>query len=900
MKNLKIFIQILIVTILLIPFTTKAEDINFRLADYYVDFQVDSHYIIAAYNSDNHNWYAIGVTDDGQATPVKISNPKNGLKINKSDLKTSNYIFTGSKKPADYSLKFRSNITNEESSKKYSLYLNKSLFNLGGGDIRLNKYEYNNKHLFRLSYRNYKYLIYNTSTNSFDYGSSTNGYKYDLNGNIVDTNTTTTYFYILTDFDRLSNESESKVLYKYNTIGSMSDLMYFLSDSDKIQFVYTSGNNKYMLTSDGGKKVSISGNSFTTKDYISLYHSRNYSSNPFADSYSSGSDQYLVENLMDVNFGWSAYLYMNDSGLSFYHNYKFLNLSNYNDELFVDDDYYYYYSDLNVFYKTPYTTDLFTDRLVNPVTYDDYYDVAFNEPAKVKLCNYEDNNSDFRCVGWDSSNNKFVKVNNMDDAILFDVYSSKKQIDKVSVVFHNVDGTESYTKTTYTDQDLYKIDNKIYKYMNSDGTVTYTNKNRRFLGFTTDPNNVGIVKNEYNENILDYNTKTKRVEITPEFKEKYSMITKLSEAKPVNGVINLYPVLFNDTINRTEYTSVDDKGEPLISVVDWKDGQTEYNQDNSDKYDINNGSINIEIYRDGKLWVPKDKVHYTYHNDNSADLIIKFIDNTISGGQQQAYIHNNTKFTPSTNNLYIVGIYAEQGASEEGLYEPFNWMSENGGLLDNVKGGSTVKIYLSSKYTSKYYLNDKLYKTDELIYTPTATKEAIEYNSKHSKYVVNSKNNNTLLNKTDNVSFFKNDDLGRGEYSSFSYEILNERDTMDVLDLPNKKLVYDFWVVKDENNNVVGKALEKEYIKIKSKDAVNFLYVGNDDMIDTVHLYAYTPGYDKIPSVPKNTPIISSKRGFFSGFTNPNTGESILFVILVMSICLGIGIYSNKKVKEFS
>ena len=914
MKKIKIYIKVLLFIVLLMPFTTKAADVNFKIAENYSDFQVDAHYIVTVYNSSNHNWYALGVGDNGEATSIKISNPKNGLKIDKSNLKSSNYIYTGTKKPANYSLKFRSNIVDKSSGKKYSFYLNSSLFNLGGGDIRLNKYEKNNI-LFRLSYRNSNYLIYNNSTNSFDYGSLdysqynyselAYGYSYDFNGNIQNANDYTTNYCILTDFDEISNNKEEKTLYKYSTIGEINDLMYYLSDDDSIQFVYTSGNNKYLLTPDGGKKVSISGDSFNTKDYLSLLHYSSYYSNPFSIDYSSRTDEYLVENMRSTNYGWTANHYMYSSASFYYNSNSFVSLNYNDDNLFADDDYYYYYSDLNAFYKTPFTTNLFTDRAVNPVTDDDYYDVAYNEPSKVKLCNYyvaynNSYNNNVRCIGWDSNNKKFIKVNNMDDAVLFEVYSSKKQMDKVVVVFHNPDDDNSYTKTTMTDQDLYRIDNTIYKYMYSDGTVSYSNENHRFLGFTTDPNNIGIVKDEYNENILDYNTKTKRVEITPEFKEKYSMVTKLSEVKPKNGVIDLYPVLFNDNYNRNPYYSVDDDGDPLISVVDWKDKQTEFNQYNSDKYDINNGSINIEIYKDGKLWVKKDKVHYTYHNDNAADLIIKFVDKNLSSNQLDSYIYNTTDFTPSNKDLYIVGVYAEQGASEEGLYEPFNWMSENGGMLDNVKGGSTVKIYLSTKYTSKYYLNDVLYKTDKYIYTPTATKEAIDYNSKHSNYIVNSKTNNGLLNKTDDISFFKRDDLGRGEYSSFSYEILNERDTMDVLNLPNKKLVYNFWIVKDEDNKVIGKALEKEYIKIQSKDKVNFLYIGDDDSIDTVHLYAYTPGYKNIPELPKNLPVISAKKGFFSGFTNPETGGSVLLIVVVMSICLGIGIYSNKKIKEFS
>ena len=241
-------------------------------------------------------------------------------------------------------------------------------------------------------------------------------------------------------------------------------------------------------------------------------------------------------------------------------------------------------------------------------------------------------------------------------------------------------------------------------------------------------------------------------------------------------------------------------------------------------------------------------------------------------------------------------------------------MSENGGQLDNVKGGSTVKIYLSTKYTSKYYLNDVLYKTDSLKYTPTATKKAIQNNSNNSDYKVNSDSNNTLLNKTDDISFFKEDNLGRGEYSTFSYEITKERDTMEVLDLPNQTLKYNFWIVKDSRGNIIGKAIENETIQIVFKDDVDFLYIGNEDSIDTIHLYAYTPKYANTPNVPKNIPTISTNKNNNSNnpkpinnetttkinntIENPKTGDNIIIYIILLLISFAARFYLDKKIRD--
>ncbi len=902
-----------LIVLLILPIMVLAEKVEFRGVERYGDFQVDSHYIITVYSPGDSSWYAIGVGDSGSPVSVKIDNPKNGLDINQSDLKTSNYIFTGTKKSANYSLKFRSNIIDSASGKKYSFYLNSSLFNLGGGDIRLNKYQYNQNSviLFGFSYRNQKFLSFNGLTKSFEYDSYTSSYIYNLNNGLdYGGSPGTQYFYVLTDDEGIDHSNEEVTLNKIKTIGAAKDVLYYSNRSDKTQFVYTYGNDKYIITPNGSKKVNISNDTLTTKDYYSYDINENY----FSDGFINGgnlNDEELINDIKDTQNGWGSYLYTY-GGYPYYYNGSFLNLNVNQESLFLDDNYYYYNDGVYLYYKEPFTTNLYTDRDVNPVSDEDYLNVAFNESAKFKICNYypsssySNSSNNVRCIGWNPISKDFIKVNNINDAVLFELYSNKELIEKRTVWMYSPEGDWYSVKTTVTDQDLYKIDNKLYTYMDGNGNVQYQNKNYRFVGFTDDASKAGVVKLEDNENIIDYNKKNKRVEVTSSFKEKYSIVSKLSEAKVENGIVKLYPVLFNDDVKEEPYIGkADDLN--ILAVKDWKNSQTGTNQNNLNQYDINQGSINIEVYKDGKLWLNKDKVYYKYHNDNAADLVIKFVDSFNPGyeyenmdesgmiGFLNMALSNNK---PSVFKLYIVGIYAHQGSSEEGLYMEFNAANENGAVLDNVKGGSTVKIYLSTKYTLKYYLDDVLYKSDNLKYVPTVTKRLINDNSSNSNYVVNSKNNKELLNLTGDNNHFNEDDMERGAYTSFSYELSNLLDTAEVFELPEEDLVYQFWAIKDENGDVNNKALPKEYVQLLNMDNLDYLFLGNDDEINTIHLYAYTKKY-------KNTPKLNEKElnkisidleelktidqeayKEIVGKENPETSDGIKTFLLIALLCM--------------
>lgn len=866
-KKLKYLLPIFLY-FLFLPCIVNGEEIEFKPVNYYGDFKVDSHYIITTYNSTNNKWYALGSTETGQAKSIEINNPTNGLKIDKSEVKTSNYILTCSKKEDYYSIKLRSNILDETTGKKYSLYVgNNQMFNLGGGTIHLSYDNHDSNNFFRIG-RKQTALQYNEDTNEFYYSEGFN-FHYQEGKDVL----------ILSDADLLLRNPEPQELKKVKSVKRMITATNH-KKYDAFQLVYkdTDGIN-YMLTSNGAKKVDISSESFTTDDYL-YFDNDNEFHYSGADEYCSGySDAHLVSN--------DKYLYINNDSL----------FSNSYDSLYPDIK--LYYQKRTYTYNSHYPIMWFTDPIsIQQEASNDFFDEMHeNETMRYKLRqgNYY--------IGWDRINKNFIPVTNIDDGVLFDYYSNKTIYDLTYVNYYNEQGTLLHSIDTYGND---FSENPYWSWTES-----------LLLGWTDDIEKAGYIEREENENLFVYNPLYGTVKINDNIINKYSIKEKLSDCKKENDTVNLYPILTinNDLLVKNYIGSNNNK--KIIGVSDWKNTQENKTDEYLDEHEKHQGSINIEVYLDGKIWLPQEKVYFRYDNDDAADLNIKFLNDNIS--DIDTYLTSKDDFQASPYNYKIVSVYAEQGNSEEGLYEKFNWMSQDGGQLDNVKGGSTVKIYLTSKYTAKYYFNDELYKVDELLYTPTATKKAVANNSKNSEYIINDNSNNSLLNKTEDITFFKSDKIGRGKFVPFNYELLEERDTMTVFELPTATLTYDVWLVKDKEQEVVGKAEENGLIQIEDKEKVDYLYIGDDDSIDTIHLYAYTKDFKNSPKLPEDTPFITSSGTYEEDDTptptpteektsivdlfnsnNPITGDKILtfFALAVLSIV--ILIISTKKKRKSS
>ena len=143
---------------------------------------------------------------------------------------------------------------------------------------------------------------------------------------------------------------------------------------------------------------------------------------------------------------------------------------------------------------------------------------------------------------------------------------------------------------------------------------------------------------------------------------------------------------------------------------------------------------------------------------------------------------------------------------------------------------------------------------------------------------------------------------------------------MTIFELPKATLTYDVWLVKDKEQEVVGKAEENGLVQIEDKEKVNYLYIGDDDSIDTIHLYAYTKDFKNTPDLPKETPFITlsstneiedttpsaepdeEKTSIVDLFnpSNPITGDRIITFITLASLSLVFIIISRKKKKKSS
>lgn len=296
-------------------------------------------------------------------------------------------------------------------------------------------------------------------------------------------------------------------------------------------------------------------------------------------------------------------------------------------------------------------------------------------------------------------------------------------------------------------------------------------------------------------------------------------------------VLNLYAVYCIrgfDTV-----VAAQENGDNIIGVSDWKADQLDagYQDSTKEKW---LGSIDVNIYKDGEPWTENETLYFSYHNDDAADLNIKFIweeyvENYIEEYELDydeallAFMSNvngegvikedgvitdvigpfndiNSVFPPHDQyGHYILdGADAIQGGSEDGLLYAFNWIARNGGQLDNVIGGQTVNLYVTSLYNAKYYLVDSTYgninnanaitditaqvSDEEAVYSTTGTVNLFNKNNEEVEYSATMTNSNSALINPD-ILFVNNNEngesikdytfnpgeLARGGASSFSY-----------------------------------------------------------------------------------------------------------------------------------
>lgn len=302
------------------------------------------------------------------------------------------------------------------------------------------------------------------------------------------------------------------------------------------------------------------------------------------------------------------------------------------------------------------------------------------------------------------------------------------------------------------------------------------------------------------------------------------------------------------------------------------------------------GSIDLEIYRDGELVEPTDTtsarrpkaapglvpaeegsgktatLYFAYHNDNAADLNLKFLAEDLEGTSLVNYLQNGefnveTATDNYTNGYVIDAVYAEQGGSEDGLKYMYNWLdSLKGGRLDNVRGGSTVKIYVTTMYQVKYYfdqddgngyqeMTDAAHK-NENFYTTPGTENAVNANTEAADYVVQKGGDQyqELIEQTpSSTEKFVDENIRRGEYSYFQY-LFNEYDhVIPIASLPEAPEGYtldsDKWTIRDKALAALTTqapdtdmtVTETSYGTGNSK--YSYQNEGLDDVTNTYHLY---------------------------------------------------------------
>lgn len=394
-------------------------------------------------------------------------------------------------------------------------------------------------------------------------------------------------------------------------------------------------------------------------------------------------------------------------------------------------------------------------------------------------------------------------------------------------------------------------------------------------------------------NIYKFDDETREFYVIKDLETKYGLIGKCNsdtqadklDISGMTGTVTLYPIYA--VSSRNTAITADEGGKAVVGISDWK---LEQNEDGSvpEIEDILNkepwlGSINVQVYKDGEEWV-NDIMYFSYHNDDAADVLIKFVwDDLLKKYDNDVYMYmNKSSEFPAYDQIghfTIDGVIARQGGSEEGLYYNRNWIAKNGGLLDNVEGGSTLKIYVTTKYNVKYYLNDELLEgdawTDTARYNTLGTLNAFtagekEASSQGADNLIQVRLDNEYKALMDvsitegedgSAQFYTaskdNDNEERGISRTFSYLNAPYNNKIEIKDSPKSlvekgyKLKNDAWILKNkagEETATIGFGSEYEIIGTSyTTGNTASAYAekeGNDafeaDVPYTYHLYAYT------------------------------------------------------------
>ena len=335
--------------------------------------------------------------------------------------------------------------------------------------------------------------------------------------------------------------------------------------------------------------------------------------------------------------------------------------------------------------------------------------------------------------------------------------------DAVRVEYLDAEGNLS--KVAYTEKD-----GKI-TLINNVADVKHNGLDYAFVGWTMTKPEDPFLSLDDSCNIFDYDNETESAHILDTVAAKYGLIGDCN-ADYSSAVINmqevdledgeplqLYPIYAVRGFD-TVVTALEADNTKIIGISDWKADPAQGLESYFDGgiHEKWLGYIDVQMFKDGVEWVAPTRLYYRYHNDNTADLTIKFIsDYLLKQPEYQNYAdeidplylymsdQNQYPEFDQTGHFVLDAVYAYQGGSEDGLKYSLNWMTDHGGQLDNVEGGSLVQLFVSTKYNVKYYLDDEEIADNDWFnsdyYTTPGTSDLFNYIAADADYKVRFDNN---------------------------------------------------------------------------------------------------------------------------------------------------------------
>ena len=382
----------------------------------------------------------------------------------------------------------------------------------------------------------------------------------------------------------------------------------------------------------------------------------------------------------------------------------------------------------------------------------------------------------------------------------------------------------------------YKMENGVRKQLY--GPYLDTEQSSNLYGRTGDTTN-GFQQNAKNMGLMG----TGNPEAIDLLDLKSEEVKKYLDSE---GNLYLFPVYAEIGTDKVVAAIDEVTKRPVVGISDWKadqEGKFRYQDPERERW---LGYVNIEIYKDGaeEPWVKSTPMYFSYHNDCTVDLNIKFVwDNLVDEYLYQngndgdydkalydfmAHFNHETDYPPhdQVGRFKIEGVYAIQGGSESGLYQHLNWVQDNGGQLDNVKGGTTVKIYVSTKYNVKYYLDGEEIMMDHGPYTTLGTFNAFQKDlnalengtAEYPTCYVSKDVRKDLMEYTDDDEMtFTGDeevgDFGKNIYLGFAYDLINKNNRIEIEDSPiafvpkGRVLISTSWMLLDKPLEAVPAAL---------------------------------------------------------------------------------------------